>query len=62
MSPESNPSPVNAPPKADPIRCTECRRAWLDRHEPWRTYIAVIDGTRTAGHFCPQCASREFED
>jgi hypothetical protein len=62
ISPESDPSPVDAPPKASPIRCTECSRIWLDRHEHWQAYIAAIDGTRIVGLFCPHCVSHEFED
>jgi hypothetical protein len=62
VSPESDRSPVNAPPTADPIRCTECSRIWLDRHEHWRAYVAAFDGMRIVGVFCPHCVSREFED
>lgn len=47
---------------AEAIRCAECRRAWIERAERWRAYVAEIEGDRLVGLFCPRCASREFGD
>lgn len=43
------------------LTCIECRRPWLVRRERWRLKV-LDDASRETVPYCPECASREFDE
>jgi hypothetical protein len=43
------------------LACQECRRLWLDPAERWRMYLDS-DEPPHAVSYCPDCATREFDE
>lgn len=50
-------------PDVSLLECLECGAAWADPSERWRMYATNDEpAIRDFGLFCPECATREFDD
>jgi RNase P subunit RPR2 len=43
------------------LACQDCHRLWLDPSERWRMYLDS-DEPPHAVSYCPDCATREFDE